>query len=80
MFCISIVLLIFARFMESEVELNEAIQEMHVVATVPHLYHIMVDLNAVQSLLQLLTHDNTGKSMYWCLCYFTVFRYNTPMP
>ena len=48
------------RFMESEVELNDIIQEMHVIATVPELYHILVELNTVQSLLQLLTHDNTG--------------------
>jgi len=47
--------------MESEVELNDVIQEMHVIATVPDLYHILVDLNTVQSLLQLLTHENTGK-------------------
>ena len=49
------------RFMESEVELNEAIQEMHVIATVPHLYHILVELNSVQTLLQLLNHENSGK-------------------
>lgn len=50
---------IFSRFMESEIELNEIIQEMHVIATVPELYHILVDLNTVQSLLQLLSHENT---------------------
>ena len=48
------------RFMESEVELNDTIQEMHVIATVPHLYHTLVELNSIQSLLQLLNHDNTG--------------------
>ena len=48
------------RFMESEVELNAMINEMHVIATVPELYNIVVDLNAVQSLLQLLGHENTG--------------------
>ena len=49
------------RFMESEVELNSIINEMHVIATVPDLYNIVVDLNAVQSLLQLLGHENTGQ-------------------
>ena len=49
------------RFMESEVELNAMINEMHVIATVPELYNIVVDLNAVQSLLQLLGHENTGR-------------------
>ena len=48
------------RFMESEVELNDIIQELHVIATVPYLYHILVDLNAIPSLLQLLNHENTG--------------------
>lgn len=47
------------RFMESEVELHDMIQEMHVIATTPELYHVLVELNTVQSLLQLLTHDNT---------------------
>lgn len=46
--------------MESEVELSAMINEMHVIATVPDLYHIVLDLNAVQSLLQLLGHENTG--------------------
>lgn len=45
--------------MESEVELHEVIQELHVVATVPHLYNIVVELNAVPSLLELLSHENT---------------------
>ena len=47
--------------MESEVELNDIIQELHVIATVPYLYHTLVDLNAIQSLLQLLNHENTGR-------------------
>lgn len=40
-------------------ELHETIQEMHAVATVPDLYPIMVELQAVPSLLELLAHDNT---------------------
>ena len=51
---------IFCRFLDSEVELNDTIQEMHIIATTPELYHIVVELNTVQSLLQLLSHDNTG--------------------
>lgn len=47
------------RFMESEVELHETLQEMHAVATVPDLYPIMVELQAVPSLLELLAHENT---------------------
>ena len=49
--------------MESEVELHEAIQEMHAVATVPDLYPVVVELNAVPSLLELLSHDNTDISV-----------------
>lgn len=45
--------------MESELDLNDIIQEMHVVATMPDLYHLLVELSAVQSLLGLLGHDNT---------------------
>nr|CAD7588672.1 unnamed protein product [Timema genevievae] len=47
------------RFMESEVELHETIQELHAVATVPDLYPIMVELQAVPSMLELLAHENT---------------------
>ena len=40
--------------MESEVELHDALQELHVVATAPELYSIMIDLNSVSSLIGLL--------------------------
>ncbi|XP_054247861.1 beta-catenin-like protein 1 [Indicator indicator] len=51
------------KFMESELDLNDIIQEMHVIATMPDLYHLLVELNAVQSLLGLLGHDNTDVSI-----------------
>ncbi|XP_070824359.1 beta-catenin-like protein 1 [Chaetodon trifascialis] len=47
------------KFMESELDLNDIIQEMHVIATMPDLYHLLVELNAVHSLLGLLSHENT---------------------
>uniref|UniRef100_F1L3Q7 Beta-catenin-like protein 1 n=1 Tax=Ascaris suum TaxID=6253 RepID=F1L3Q7_ASCSU len=47
------------RFMDSEVDLNFAIQEMHILATQPELYDILVDLNAASTLLQLLAHENS---------------------
>lgn len=47
------------KFMESEVELNDVIQELHVIAAQPDLYYILIELNAIQSLLGLLTHENT---------------------
>uniref|UniRef100_A0A0R3RZL6 Beta-catenin-like protein 1 n=1 Tax=Elaeophora elaphi TaxID=1147741 RepID=A0A0R3RZL6_9BILA len=48
-----------AKFMESEVELNEAIQEMHALATQPDLYELLVDHGAAATLLQLLAHENS---------------------
>ena len=45
--------------METEVDLNDAIQELHVLATVPDLYHVLVQQNVVPSLLNLLSHENT---------------------
>jgi len=51
------------KFMESEMELHDALQEMHHVATVPHLYHILVELNCVSSMLGLLSHENTDISV-----------------
>jgi beta-catenin-like protein 1 len=47
------------KFMESEMELHDALQEMKNLATVPEYYPILVDLNCVPSMLGLLTHDNT---------------------
>lgn len=51
------------KFMESELDLNDILQEMHVIATMPDLYHLLVELNAVHSLLGLLGHDNTDVSI-----------------
>ncbi|XP_054581010.1 beta-catenin-like protein 1 [Eptesicus fuscus] len=51
------------RFMESELDLDDIIQEMHVVATRPDLYPLLVELGAVRSLLGLLEHDNTDVSI-----------------
>nr|XP_061802172.1 beta-catenin-like protein 1 [Nerophis lumbriciformis] len=47
------------KFMESELDLNDIIQEMHVIATMPDLYHLLVELNSVHSLMSLLSHENT---------------------
>lgn len=51
------------KFMESEIELNDIIQELHAVATVPDLYPLLVELNGVSSLLELLPHQNTDISV-----------------
>ncbi|KAI1729644.1 catenin-beta-like, arm-motif containing nuclear domain-containing protein [Ditylenchus destructor] len=47
------------KFMDSEEELNNAIQEMHVVAAQPDLYGVLVEAGVVPTLLQLLAHENT---------------------
>ncbi|XP_051167877.1 beta-catenin-like protein 1 [Leptopilina boulardi] len=47
------------KFMESEIELHETIQELRQVSTCPDLYPTMVELNVVPSLLELLSHENT---------------------
>lgn len=44
--------------MESEIELNDAVQELHVIGTRSDLYHTFVNLNGVQLLLGLLSHEN----------------------
>ncbi|GFX89985.1 beta-catenin-like protein 1 [Trichonephila clavipes] len=51
------------KFMDSEIDLNDTIIEMHIIATQPDLYHILVELNSVSSILGLLTHDNTDISI-----------------
>ncbi|XP_055542333.1 beta-catenin-like protein 1 [Wyeomyia smithii] len=51
------------KFMESEIELNDVIQELRAVATVPDLYPLLVELNGIASLLELLSHQNTDISV-----------------
>ena len=45
--------------MESEVELHEGIHELHVLATIPELYPLLNELGTIQSILSLLSHENT---------------------
>ncbi|KAK4018024.1 hypothetical protein OUZ56_000094 [Daphnia magna] len=51
------------KFMESELELHEAIQLMHALATVPELYTVAVEQKFISTLLGLLSHDNTDISV-----------------
>nr|CAH7728166.1 unnamed protein product [Callosobruchus chinensis] len=51
------------RFMDSEVELHEILQEMRVLATAPDYYPLLVRLQVIPSLLELLAHDNTDISV-----------------
>ena len=47
------------KFMTSEVELHDAIQDLRTLATAPDLYPIMVDLGCIPSFTGLLSHENT---------------------
>jgi len=46
------------KFLETEVDLDEAIKELHVLATAPALYADFLKLNAVRTLVILLQHEN----------------------
>ncbi|MEJ1279006.1 catenin beta like 1 [Cricetulus griseus] len=50
------------KFMESELDLNDIIQEMHVVATMPDLYHLLVELTVVDLLQELTDIDTLHES------------------
>ncbi|XP_056643476.1 beta-catenin-like protein 1 [Diorhabda sublineata] len=47
------------KFLDSEVELHETLQEMRLLSTAPDYYPLLVKLQVVPSLLELLAHDNT---------------------
>jgi len=51
------------KFMEAELELHEAIQELHALATVPELYELAVEQKLGPALLGLLSHENTDISV-----------------
>eukprot|EP00494_Astrolonche_serrata_P001946 UN01952 len=47
------------KFMDSELELDEAIQKMHETATAPKLFQVLVEQGAVNDMKELLRHENT---------------------
>lgn len=51
------------KFMESELELHEAIQQLHALATVPELYDVAVENKLLPTLLGLLSHENSDISV-----------------
>ena len=59
--------------MESEIELNQVIQEMHTVSTRPDFYPILLDSTFLQCSLGLISHENIGilvkKNFYYILLY-----------
>eukprot|EP00096_Caligus_rogercresseyi_P012821 TRINITY_DN5495_c0_g1_i3.p1 TRINITY_DN5495_c0_g1~~TRINITY_DN5495_c0_g1_i3.p1 ORF type:complete len:575 (+),score=208.91 TRINITY_DN5495_c0_g1_i3:50-1774(+) len=51
------------KFMESEVELHDAIQDLRIISTAPELYPALVDLRIIPSTLGLLSHENSDISV-----------------
>lgn len=47
------------RFADSEVELHEELEKLKILAGAPELYPELVNLNAIPSILNLLSHENT---------------------
>lgn len=70
--------------MESEIELNVAIQELHALTTVPQFYDQLTVGNMTQNFLYLLNHENTDIScaivhllqvFYFTIGLFTICHY-----
>jgi hypothetical protein len=50
---------------------HDEIQKLHVIATAPELYSILVQQNAITTLLGLLSHENSGILSYPYILYMT---------
>lgn len=50
---------VFPRFLESELELHDAIEELHSISVAPEHYPVVTALSLPHSLLALVGHDNT---------------------
>ena len=59
--------------MDSEFDLKEAIHKLNLLATQPDLYPVVLQMNFVQRIIQLLSHENTSKIPEKQLFSFTVF-------
>ncbi|CAB3988241.1 beta-catenin 1 [Paramuricea clavata] len=51
------------KFLDSELDVHDEIQKLHVIATAPELYSILVQQNAIPTILGLLSHENTDISI-----------------
>jgi beta-catenin-like protein 1 len=51
------------KFMESEIELNDQIQELYAIAAYPELYADVVGNGSIPSILGMITHENTDISI-----------------
>jgi beta-catenin-like protein 1 len=57
---LSLTLTFCARFVDSELDLDEELKKMHAVAASPELYPVVVKLGSLASITQLLLHENIG--------------------
>ena len=51
------------KFMESEIELNQEINELYPLAASPELYPIFIQSGSLTSVLGMITHENTDISI-----------------
>jgi beta-catenin-like protein 1 len=51
------------KFMDSEIELDEQLKKLRLIAASPHLYPEVVKMNSVGSILGLISHENTDISI-----------------
>ncbi|XP_040580272.1 beta-catenin-like protein 1 [Lepeophtheirus salmonis] len=51
------------KFMDSEVNLHDSVQDLRIIATAPYLYPALVNLQIIPSLLGLLSHENSDISI-----------------
>lgn len=53
------------KFMESELDLHQQIEDLHLLATSPELYHILLEseTHGLQNIVNLISHDNTDVSL-----------------
>lgn len=52
-----------SKFMDSECELFEILQELHSLSTQPELYQILIDMKMIPPLVGILSHENTDISI-----------------
>lgn len=53
------------KFMDSELDLHQQIEDLHLLATSPELYHILLEseTHGLQNIVNLISHDNTDVSL-----------------
>ena len=62
--------------MQSELELDETVRELSIIATNPTLYRSFIELESFTSLVSLLTHENTDIALDVVDVLFELFDLN----